>query len=454
MRAAVVGSGPAGFYAAQALLKRFPGVKIDIIERLAVPFGLVRYGVAPDHPATKNVISQFSDFVRTNRSQVNFYGNVPITETGSLTPALLNSLYNITIYATGAKGPRQLTDVNIPDRCVYSAHDFIMWMNGHPDYHAEGKHAIRMKKMSEDLCVQGDHIGVVGVGNVAIDIARLMLRSKKELKMTDISSSALEVLQSCNVGKVSLIGRRSAQHAAWTTAALREVVTKIPGITTYADHGIIERDLQTKDLSRQRQRTLKLLMEKTKHLDVSKGLDQQISRVGSQLFLRFLRAPQQIIPSDAGIDVQFSVASSEKESEMLKFKSMFLSIGYQPGIDGDKHRVGWANKDARGIIGDNKWDAETVVASMETPDAKATPGLEPWIQDTSAQIVSWEGWERINAEERRRGIEFGRTEGRVKLESTADMLDVALSPSVGTNTVTITNPVKENTHMSKEQKVK
>lgn len=454
MRAAVVGSGPAGFYAAQALLKRFPEIKIDIIERLAVPFGLVRYGVAPDHPATKNVISQFADFMRTNRSQVNFYGNLAITETGPLTPVLLKSLYNVTIFATGAKGPRQLSNVNIPERYVYSAHDFIMWMNGHPDYHAEGEHAIKMKTMSEDLCSQGDHVGVVGVGNVAIDIARLMLRSKEELKMTDISGSALEVLQNCHVEKVSLIGRRSAQHAAWTTAALREVVTKIPGITTYADHEFVQRDLQAKDLPRQRQRTLKVLAEKTKHLDASKNFDQWNMEQGSQLFLRFLRAPQQIIPCDSGVDVRFSTPGSEKDIETLKFKSMFLSIGYQTGADGDEYRVGWANKDARGIIGDNKWDAETVIASMETPDTKIVPGLEPWIQDTSVQVVDWEGWERIDTEERRRGIESGRPEGRVKLESTSDMLEVASSPSIVANSTTITSHVKETAHTSKKQKVK
>ncbi|PXF42454.1 NADPH:adrenodoxin oxidoreductase, mitochondrial [Gracilariopsis chorda] len=439
MRIAVVGAGPAGFYATQSLLKRFPDCTVDLIERLPVPFGLVRYGVAPDHPATKKVINTFSAFVNSNRSRINFYGNVAVGDDQPLKPSHLKDFYNLTIYATGAAHPRTLPGVHIPSRFVYGAQDFAFWANGHPDIHSTSAQGKLSERIERD--VKGtENVAVIGVGNVAIDIARLLLRPVDDLRSTDISPSVLELLSESPIKSVSLFGRKSPSGAAWTTAALREVVTKIPGIITTCDHGLLRKDMEMSQLSRSKKSMLKVLSEKT--VDLNSAELHHHEHQGSRILrLEFLKTPIAFSENVESVNLRLQCSQPAKDmvGEHLNpaTKScevrdtiesvcgvVFLSLGYVGG-QGSGYRVGWANGKGAGIIGDNKWDAETVISSLSIPDTMNAVGISHWLSSTGHRFVSWEGWECIDAVEKKRGSEYGRKDERVKLESVEEMLQVA-----------------------------
>lgn len=427
MRAAVVGGGPAGFYAAQALARKFPTCTVDIIERLPVPFGLVRYGVAPDHPSTKNVINNFTSFMDSNRHRINFYGNINVSESSPVTPHVLGLRYNVTLFATGAHAPRTLPNVDIPPRRVHLAQDFVFWINGHPDVHSSHEDKSVAARIERDLA-SSTHIAVIGIGNVAIDIARLLLRPVDDLRSTDISPLALEVLSASPVSSVTLIGRKNPLNAAWTTAALREVVAKIPGIETRCNHDAVRKDLESQNLARSKKSAMKLLLEKT----VDENLHSQSSENNQKKLLRlhFQKAPEQLVLRDHFIEAHMRYQGHREQNlprtTIELYDSVFLSLGYQGGSQ-SAHNVGWANGTARGIIGDNKWDAESVVSriSLDPENTSRRHGVEAWLRQTGSKFVTWEGWKRIDNEEKRRGLATGRVGGRQKIERIPELLEVA-----------------------------
>lgn len=424
MRSVVIGSGPAGIYAAQALLRRYPSMHVDILDRLPVPFGLVRYGVSPDHPSTKNAISQFSSFIKSNRDRVSFYGNLPAGPGTRLDEGTLSELYNLTIFATGAKAPRTLSNIEVPPCGVLSAHDFAKWVNGHPELEAG-------KRMDlESRIKSGEDVAVIGVGNVAIDVARMLLRSTDDFVDTDVSPRALQVLQESDIQRVSLIGRKNPARAAWTTAALREVVTKVPDVISTCSHRLLRQDMESSDLPRASKRALKLLFERTK--DANKLASQQRVGRGKRLSLEFLSSPQgfKLLP-DGKIEMELLFREGncgDQSSVKREHGCIFLSLGYCPDT-GEGYRVGWANGKATGIIGDNKWDAETVVSEIPDVLAATKPGLNGWLKKTSTEVVTWEGWERIDEEEKQLGRLAGRATAKVKIESVPEMLQVARGAS-------------------------
>lgn len=454
MRIAVVGAGPAGFYTAQALLRRHKNVYVDLIEQLPVPFGLVRYGVAPDHSSTKNVISTFSNFMEANSSRVRFLGNVPVLQPNTLSHDELSQFYDYTVVATGAARPRTL-DIRIPDHGVYSAHDFVQWVNGHPYAHADDRLCGMGKSMSQILKKSNDVV-VVGMGNVGIDIARLLLKPVDELRGTDISPQALDIIESAQVRNVTLVGRRAPRHAAWTTAALRELLTKVPEVKSQCDHALVERDAQMPNVSRAVNRMLKVLRDSTTCLD-SGSVHGRALRSAKQLQLQFLREPKLIERSRGWTNIHFAVnevvedrerqpdgststtsqVSRTKETVFQSCDLSFLSLGYEGG-SGQGIRVGWANGHGKGIIAESKWDAESVVATMESSliksdtvdsDVHCKEGLDVWLREHNWEVVTWDGWKRIDAEERARGETIGFGRERAKLESVSEMLQVARGPS-------------------------
>lgn len=423
MRAAVVGAGPAGFYTAQALLKRFPNSSVDILERLPVPFGLVRYGVAPDHPATKHVTNHFTNLVTNNRHRLNFYGNVPVGPTHPVTPQLLNQCYDLTIFATGAARPRTL-DIPLPSRRVHSANDFVLWLNSHPDAYDVTNGPSVAQRIEADLASATD-IAVFGVGNVAIDVARILLRPVDDLRSTDIAPSALDLLSQSRVSSVTLYGRKSPARAAWTTAALREIVTKIPGIVTVCDHDLVRKDLQQPELPRQAVSALKLLAEKTMDCEASRPAE-----TGQNLLhLQFLQSPSKFILQEDSVSTHLSAQTTTDETNRhIDHDTVFLSLGYI-AQDCSQRSVGWANGKASGIIGDNKWDAESVVSHLHFPSLAESEsgagGIPEWVFTCADEIVTWEGWLRIDDEERRRAREPDSMFSRVRIQSVPEMLQIA-----------------------------
>lgn len=492
-RVAVIGAGPAGFYAAQALLKRFPAASVDIIERLPVPFGLVRYGVAPDHPATRQVTANFSALVERNE-RLSFYGNVPVSfdecaerdETSKLCSTTaaaaatatatiadvaksgapgaiplreLAALYHRVVVATGAAAPRALpvdTALSVGAReRVHAAHDFVLWLNGHPDVHRCGsRHLAFAQPLERSLSTRIAHVGVVGAGNVALDVARLLLQPRASLLEAPVAPAARALLtgqrgqgggggdsHGCGSGgggvdgqvsmaasametqRVSVVARRAPRFAAWTTAALREVVAKMPGVVTRTDRRAVLADLERKDLSRAQRRSLTLLADRALDLDEGLGDDGDEQK---RLTLHFgLQMSSFDTSPDDELLMHLVTNDEEKRNVTLSCDSCFLSLGYIGGR-GSGTSVGWANDKASGIIGDNKWDAETVIESVRAPEVvEARGGVEEWLQRSGREAVTWEGWRRIDGEETRRAEGEGRAGGRNPIESVEEMIDIA-----------------------------
>ncbi|CAN0439038.1 unnamed protein product, partial [Ectocarpus sp. 12 AP-2014] len=224
LRVCVVGSGPAGFYVTKYLLKAKSElgceVVIDIVDRLPTPYGLVRFGVAPDHPEVKAVQNDFDQVASDAR--VSFFGNVCFGK--DVSAAQLSELYDVVVLAYGAAGDRELTVPGADLEGVFAARAFVSWYNGHPDF----------AHMSEEFAkalASSDTVAVVGVGNVALDCARILAKGANALKDSDICDHALDVLSSAGAGlrRVVILGRRGHVQASFTMKELREL-TKLDGV--------------------------------------------------------------------------------------------------------------------------------------------------------------------------------------------------------------------------------
>jgi hypothetical protein len=424
-RIAVLGSGPAGFYATAALLRRNPAIRIDILESLPVPFGLVRYGVAPDHPHTKNATHGFADLLERSGGRVRFCGNLPAGPGAPLTDAHLAAAYDAVVHATGAAGPRTLhLDEALPDR-VRVAHDFIFWLNGHPQYTGDGRPPPPL----------GPDVAVIGAGNVALDVARLLLRPVDELVATDISPRALDAIAAAQVQSVGVYARRGPEAASWTAAALREIVTKIPGIDTRFHRNTIARarEIAKSNIGRATARCLQIL-EQHAHDFAADLPSSSFGRNNRVLALNFLHTPTAFTTGENNsVTVKFWCGDLQ-HSASNSFDIVLLSLGYEGGQPKPgRISVGWANGKGKGIIGDSKVDADSVIARLSDEQlglrrdagVPAAPGIERWARDAGVQVVNWEGWLRIDAEERKRGRALHPDRERVKIERVDEMLAIA-----------------------------
>src|SRR5512134_1604614 len=207
LRAAVVGSGPSGFYAAEALLKGGAAARVDMIERLPVPFGLVRHGVAPDHPKLKEAILVYDKIARL--PNYSLLANVTVGR--DVTVAELLACYHAVVFACGAESDRRLGVPGEDLQGSYTATEFVGWYNGHPDYRD------RQFDLSREVAV------IIGQGNVAIDVCRILAKTVDELKHTDIAEHALEALAESRIREIHLVGRRGPAQAKFTTKEFREL---------------------------------------------------------------------------------------------------------------------------------------------------------------------------------------------------------------------------------------
>ncbi|XP_014661191.1 NADPH:adrenodoxin oxidoreductase, mitochondrial isoform X3 [Setaria italica] len=280
----VVGSGPAGFYTADRMLKSHEGAQVDIIDRLPTPFGLVRSGVAPDHPETKIVVNQFSR-VAANGS-CSFFGNVTLGRDISLSE--LRKTYHVVVLAYGAESDRSLGIPGEDLKGIHSAREFVWWYNGHPD----------MCDLSPDL-KNTESAVILGQGNVALDVARILLRCKTELATTDIADYALDALRGSTIRKVHLVGRRGPVQAACTAKELREILglKNVRICINEADLATSPADEEEMRNSRIQRRVYELLSKAASvHKDNSYS-DQK------ELHFVFFRRPIKFIPSENGSTV-------------------------------------------------------------------------------------------------------------------------------------------------------
>jgi ferredoxin--NADP+ reductase len=446
LRVAIVGTGPSGFYAAEHLLKKHPGVEIDLFDRLPTPFGLVRGGVAPDHQKIKSVTRVYEKIA--SQPGVRFLGNVLIGR--DLTREELLDHYDAVIYAFGAHSDRTL---GIPGEHLAGSHaatEFVGWYNGHPDY----------QDHSFDL--SQENVVVIGVGNVAVDVTRVLSRTPEELAKTDIAPYALEVLQNSGVKNVYMIGRRGPVQAAFTNPELKEL-GEMPG----ADIVVLPNELALDEgsratLARAEERTAEKNLH-TLQAFASKPQEGKPMRI----HLRFLLSPLELhgdgrvaavklarnrLVATANGDLR---AEPTGETEVIPAGLVFRSVGYLgtgiPGVVFDAKRgimpneggrvvtapgtasqgeyvVGWIKRGPTGVIGTNKPDAtETTDHLLEDfTSGKLERTLSPrdeidrMLEQRGVRVVTWEDWRKLDQIERERGAALGRP--RLKFTTIADML--------------------------------
>ncbi|MEM7033306.1 MAG: FAD-dependent oxidoreductase [Chloroflexota bacterium] len=451
LRVAIVGAGPAGFYTAEHLLKNKEiTVEIDLFDRLVTPFGLVRHGVAPDHQKIKNVTKAYDR--QAKNPQMRYYGNVMYGQDISL--ADLKRFYHQVCFTTGASSDRKL---NIPGEDLMGsvpATEFVAWYNGHPDY----------RHYQFDLSQES--VAVVGVGNVAVDVARILCRTPEELASTDMADHALKVLQHSRVKKVYLLGRRGPAQAAFTNPEIREMGELAGADLIVSPEEVILDPLSQRFLDEDAD---KLTIKKVKMLQDFAQLKPQGKE--KQLIMRFLTSPVALLGDELGCVESMTLVKNElykaddgslrprptEETESLPVGLVFRSVGYRGvslpdipfhdrwgTINNKEGRIigaeteqpltglytaGWIKRGPSGVIGTNKPDAvETVkhmLADLEQgailkPEAPSVDAAAKFIQDRQPDFVSYEDWLRVDEVEVNRGQEQGRP--RVKFTNTEEML--------------------------------
>jgi len=445
LRVAVVGSGPSGFYAADDLQR--PDdlvVQVDMFDRLPTPFGLVRGGVAPDHPKIKSVTRVFDKIAA--HPEFRFYGNIEIGR--ELVYEDLQAYYHAVIYAVGARTDRRL---GIPREYLPGAHsatDFVGWYNAHPDY----------RSMTFDF--SGASAVVVGNGNVAMDVARILLVPAEELRRTDIAEHALEALAHSQIREVTVLGRRGPAEAAFTTKELREL-GELPDCDVIVAAEDLEFEHHGDPYPKAVQGNLDVLREFAERKPtgarrriVLRFLRSPVEIVGDDRVRGLVLAENELVPSDNGA----LRARMTGKTTMIDADLVFRAIGYQGmpvfGLPFDSARgvipndrgrvvdpatgehvagsyvVGWIKRGPTGIIGTNKPDAqETVDALMEDfragtfdgHDVPARSVLERLLGERRGDFVSYDDWQLIDMLEQERGREAGERP-RVKFSQVEEML--------------------------------
>ena len=403
---AIVGAGPAGYFTAQSFQKAQNeelSFSIDMIERLPTPWGLVRSGVAPDHPKIKTVSKVFEKIAKEDNFRL--FANVELGKDVLLKD--LRDAYDAVVLATGSTAGRKLgiKGEDLPN-CL-SAADFVPWYNGHPDF----------TDVKVDL--DTDTAVVIGAGNVAMDVARMLAIDPKELDPTDTAEHALIVFKSSKIKKVIICGRRGPEHAAFTAPELREL-PKLQHTDVYIDQAQInEANLRVEQMG-------EVEKDVKNNLEVMRLIAEHIKKgVERKLEIRFLAAPIEIKGRNIPEEIVFAVNVVENGKVVasdttfsIKAGLVVSAIGYDaveyPGIKVKNGRIaniaghvehniyvtGWAKRGPVGVIGTNKSDSADVVdLIIETlKEPKNTTGIEGLLK-SSHQIIDQVGWEKINASE-------------------------------------------------------
>lgn len=444
MRVAIIGSGPAGFYAAEALLRRTDTVvHVDMFDRIPTPYGLVRGGVAPDHQSIKAVIRVFEKTAA--RPTFRFLGNVCLGH--DVTVEELRRHYHQIVYAVGNEADRRL---GIPGegiaRCT-PATVFIGWYNGHPDY----------REAKIDLSVS--RVAVVGNGNVAIDAARMLLRTPAELEKTDVAAHALEALRNSRVREVFILGRRGPEQASFTPPELKEF-----GEMEDVDPIVLPEELagcvipETAGGSQQ-EKNLKILQSFAAR---QPGAKTQFSEKTKKLHLRFLVSPKKVIANADGnvsglvleknrLEVQRDGTVSARgtgEIEVLDVGMVLPAIGFAAtriagvpydvkariianedgrvidpvshSVVANEYVVGWARTGPQGLIGSHKGASAHVVehmiadgAGLEARELPEREAIDSLLRQRGVQIVSFNDWKYLDDVEVARGERRGAPRDKI-----------------------------------------
>jgi ferredoxin--NADP+ reductase len=454
LRIAVIGSGPAGFYTAGHLLKESAGrVEVDMLERLPTPWGLVRSGVAPDHPKIKSVTRIYEKTAEHPRFR--FFGNITFGEHVSHEDLLAH--YHAIVYATGSPVDRPL---GIPAEDLPGSHaatEFVGWYNGHPDH----------TDLEVDLLCT-ERAVVIGNGNVALDVARMLVLAPKELAPTDTADHALEVLARSRVSEVVIVGRRGPAQAAFTNPELLEL-GELSDADVIVDPAELDRALAVHDPDAEADITSR------RNVEILRSYaERPPSGRPKRVVLRFLLSPSALLPGDDGrlgsVELVRNelvpapggglLAQATDERETIAAGLAFRAIGYRgiplPGVPFEERSgvipneggrildpatgsplpgeyvVGWIKRGPSGVIGTNKKDAQATVdailADLEAkrplePDSPDAESVEAMLRACQPDLVTYDGWSEIDRHERALGEAAGRP--RVKLTQIEEMLRIA-----------------------------
>ncbi|GAA3603185.1 FAD-dependent oxidoreductase [Nonomuraea rosea] len=426
LHVAVIGSGPAGIYTAEALVKQSAEpVQVDVLERLPTPYGLVRYGVAPDHTSIKSIANYLRKVLEL--PEVRFLGGVTLGAHVSVEDLL--SAYDAVVYCTGAMVDRRL---GIPGEDLpgsVAATDFVNWYCGHPDVD------------SGMFTLDSPEIAVIGVGNVAVDVVRVLAKTSEELKATDVPHDVLERLEESQVKAIHMVGRRGPEHAKFTLKELREL-----GELANADVCVRPEEAVVLgvDFPRQIQGNIKVLQ--------SWAAREPVGRP-RRLDVRFWMRPVEILGTERveGLKLERTRLSEEGrvvgtgEFETLPVGMVLRSVGYQsvplPGVPfsestmtvpNEAGRVrereyvaGWLKRGPTGVIGTNKSDAaetvRTLLADLEGGERVPDGGIDALLASREVRPVTYEEWQGIETAESELAKSLGRGE-RVKLAGLEAML--------------------------------
>jgi ferredoxin--NADP+ reductase len=428
---AIVGSGPAAMYAADELLTQH-GVRVNVFEKLPVPYGLVRAGVAPDHQTTKQVTRLFDRIAR--RRGFRFYLNVEVGR--HLSHADLLAHHHAVIYASGAPNDRRLDIDGMGLPGTATATEVVAWYNGHPEF--------------ADLAIDLSHerVVIIGNGNVALDVARVLTADPDELARTDISDRALKALRSSRVQEVVIAARRGPAHSAFTLPELIGLTTTADVVLSAADHELVQRDLAT----------VSDLLTRQKLEILSKLGDSSSVPSGRRIRLGYRLTPKRVLGQQRASGAEFCVTGTD-EIRQLDAGLVLTSIGYRGKpirnlpfdddagvVPNDKGRVidpesrrpvagayvaGWIKRGPTGFIGTNKSCAlQTVQQLVDDFNAgllgepiSRLSALDKLVRARQPDVVDATGWQAIDAAEVTRGSADGRP--RNKFTTIIDMLAAA-----------------------------
>ncbi|GAB2729714.1 FAD-dependent oxidoreductase [Streptomyces bullii] len=427
LRVAVVGSGPSGCYAAQSLVQQDSEVRVDVLDRLPCPYGLVRYGVAPDHEKIKSLQNNLRTVLEHDR--VRFLGGVQVGP-GGVPAARLRELYHAVVYCVGAATDRHL---GIPGEDLpgsWSATQFVSWYSAHPD------------AVDDGFLLGARSVVVIGVGNVAVDVTRMLARGPAELSPTDMPQAALTALGASRVTDIHMVGRRGPSQARFTTKELRELGT-LPGAGIGVDQAELALDPAYEDPSA-------LPAAQRRNVEVLRGWAGAPPRdTPRRIRLRFFLRPVEVLADQGRVGaVRFERTVPDEQGgvtgtgryEDIEAQVVLRSVGYRgvpleglpfdagsgtvPNLAGrvlregvvtpGEYVAGWIKRGPTGVIGTNRPCAkETVLSLLEDApvlERKEVPDDPlPVLRAEGVEPVEWSGWQAIERAEAELGASLGRS---------------------------------------------
>jgi ferredoxin--NADP+ reductase len=434
-RIAIVGAGPAGYFAAQAFQKNQTSdthYLIDMIERLPTPWGLVRSGVAPDHPKIKNISKVFEKIAQKEGFEL--FANIEVGRDVAVKD--LQEMYDAVIIATGAGVGKKLniTGENSPN-CISSL-DFVSWYNGHPDF------------SNYDLNFNFETAVVIGAGNVALDVARILLINPHNLQFTDIAEHALEKLKLSKVKKVIICSRRGPEHVAFSGLELKEIA-KLDGLDIVINPIYIQEARKRVSKSGEVDKDTEVILKTLEEISKSKA------QLGKKcLEIRFLVSPVEINTQNTASKIFLTSNSiindkieSAKNKIVISTGLVISAIGYNVAeitgleVENGRYRniaghirknlyvTGWAKRGSIGVIGNNKSDSadvvDLIIKNLSMPKSKE--GIRKLIRPQNI-VINQDGWEKINATEVVSGELVGKP--RNKIVNWAQLIDASKSNNI------------------------